>query len=63
MLGITLGARTNDGAEDRVGTTTTTNKASFIASDAGVEGDIERWPKEMDERFWHAMVRISVEGV
>lgn len=63
MFIISLGAWTDHRAEDGIGTATASNKAGFIASDPGVQSNVEGWPEEMYERFWHAMVRIGIEGI
>lgn len=54
---------TDHRAEDGIGTTTTANKAGLIASDPGVQSNVEGGAEEMYERFWHAMVRIGIEGI
>jgi hypothetical protein len=63
MFIIPLGAWTDHRAEDGIGTTTIANKAGLVASDPGVQGNVERWPEEVYEGFWHAMVGIGIEGV
>jgi hypothetical protein len=63
MFIISLGAWTDHRAEDGIGTATAANKAGFIASDPGVQSNVEGWPEEVYEGFWHAMVRIGIEGI
>ena len=63
MFIIPLGAWTDHRAEDGIGTTTAANKAGLVAGDPGIQGNVEGWAEEMHERFWHAMVRIGIEGI
>jgi hypothetical protein len=63
MLIVPLGAWTDHRAEDSIGTTTAANKAGLVSSDPGVQSNVEGRPEEMYERFWHAMVRIRIEGI
>ncbi len=63
MFTISLGTWTDHRAEDGIGTATAANKAGLIASDPGIQSDVERWSEEMYKRFWHAMVRIGIEGI
>ena len=63
MFIILLGAWTDHRAEDGIGTTAAANKAGIVACNPGVQRNVEGWPEEMYERFWHAMVRIGIEGI
>jgi hypothetical protein len=56
-------AWTDHRAEDGIGTTTAAKKAGLIASDPGVQRDVEGWPEEMYEWFGHSMVGIGIEGI
>jgi hypothetical protein len=60
---IPFGTGADHWAKDGIGTTTTAKKAGLIAGDTSVQGDVEGWPEEVHERFWHTMVGIGVEGI
>jgi hypothetical protein len=60
---LLFGGLAYHGTKHGVRSTPATHEPGLVTGDSCIEGDIERWAEEMDERLRHAVMSVSIEGV